>query len=273
VIHALGHALSIRCARCGSKRIVEKVAVTETHSPFDQFKVDRLLPIHLGGVDASVTNAGLFMLVAVLAIIAFLLLAMRRRSLVPTRLQCLAEISHEFIAEMIGQNVGVAGLKFFAFIYALFMFILFCNLIGMIPYSYTVTSQIIVTFALALVVFIGVTAVGFARHGFGFLRLFAPHGVPGAFLPLVVSLDALSYLTRPVSLSLRLAANMMAGHVMLKVFSGFVVALGLFGGWAPLAVVVALTALEFAIAGLQAYVFAMLTCIYLNDAINMHHRT
>jgi F-type H+-transporting ATPase subunit a len=211
------------------------------------------------------------MLIAILAITAFLLIATRQRSLVPTRLQSMAELSYEFIANMIRDNVGTAGMKYFPFIFSLFMFILFCNLIGMIPFTFTVTSHIIVTFAMALVVFIGVTIIGFTRHGLHFLKFFVPAGVPMALLPLLVVIEVLSYLIRPVSLSVRLFANMTAGHTMLKVFGGFVVMLGILGGWAPLAFVVALTGLEVGIAILQAYVFTILTCIYLNDAVNMSH--
>jgi F-type H+-transporting ATPase subunit a len=162
-------------------------------------------------------------------------------------------------------------MKYFPFIFSLFMFILFCNLIGMIPFTFTVTSHIIVTFAMALVVFVGVTIIGFTRHGLHYLKLFVPAGVPMALLPLLVVIEVLSYLIRPISLSVRLFANMTAGHTMLKVFGGFVVMLGVLGGWAPLAFVVALTGLELGIAVLQAYVFTILACIYLNDAVHMHH--
>jgi F-type H+-transporting ATPase subunit a len=245
--------------------------VAEKSSPLEQFQIKRLFDIHIGGVDASFTNAALFMLIAILAITAFLLIATRQRSLVPTRLQSMAELSYEFVANMIRDNVGTAGMKYFPFIFSLFMFILFCNLIGMIPFTFTVTSHIIVTFAMALVVFIGVTIIGFSLHGLHYLKLFVPAGVPMALLPLLVVIEVLSYLIRPISLSVRLFANMTAGHTMLKVFGGFVVMLGILGGWAPLAFVVALTGLEFGIAVLQAYVFAILTCIYLNDAVHMHH--
>ncbi len=243
----------------------------EGHSPLEQFKIDRLIHIPLGGIDASFTNSSLFMLVAIALITLFLTLAMRQSALVPGRWQSMAELSYEFVGKMIRDNVGNGGRQYFPFIFSLFMFILFCNLLGMVPYSFTVTSQIIVTFALALLVFLGVTVIGFIRHGAHFLKLFVPSGVPLALLPLLVVIEVLSYLIRPVSLSVRLFANMLAGHTMLKVFGGFVVALGILGGWAPLAFVVALTGLEIGIAILQAYVFAILTCIYLNDAINLHH--
>jgi F-type H+-transporting ATPase subunit a len=241
------------------------------HSPLGQFTIERWLPLDIGGIDASITNSAVYMMVAITLITLFLTLSMRRGQLVPGRWQSLAEMSYEFIANMIRQNVGSEGRQYFPFIFTLFMFILFANLIGMIPFTFTVTSHIIVTFALAAIVFIGVTIIGFVRHGLGFLKLFVPSGVPIALLPLIVLIEVVSYLTRPISLSVRLFANMMAGHTMLKVFGGFVVALGILGGWAPLAFVVALTGLEIGIAVLQAYVFTILTCIYLNDAIHVHH--
>jgi len=186
-------------------------------------------------------------------------------------MQSLAELSYEFVANMVRDNVGTDGQKYFPIVFSLFMFVLFCNMLGMMPYSFTVTSHIIVTFALAALVFIGVTIIGFATHGFGFFKFFVPSGVPVALLPLLVVIEVISYLTRPISLSVRLFANMMAGHTMLKVFGAFVVGLGVIGGWAPLAFMVAFTGLEILVAFLQAYVFAILTCIYLNDALHMHH--
>jgi F-type H+-transporting ATPase subunit a len=241
------------------------------HSPLAQFEIKRLVDIDVGGVDASITNSTVWMLIAIAAITFFMAVGMRRSALVPGRWQSMAEMSYEFVAGMLRDNVGTAGRRYFPFIFTLFMFVLFCNLLGMVPYSFTVTSHIIVTFALAAVVFIGVTIIGFARHGAHFLKLFVPSGVPIFLLPLLIVIELISYLIRPVSLSVRLFANMLAGHTMLKVFGGFVVALGIIGGWAPLAFVVALTGLEILIAFLQAYVFAVLTCIYLNDAINLHH--
>ena len=245
--------------------------MAEGHSPLEQFAIKRLVPLDIGGIDVSITNSTVFMAVAVALITLFLTLSMSGRSLVPGRWQSMAELSYEFVARMIRDNVGSEGRQYFPFIFTLFMFILFCNLIGMVPYTFTVTSHIIVTFALAMVVFLGVTVVGFIKHGAHFLKLFVPSGVPIVLLPLIVLIEVISYLTRPISLSVRLFANMMAGHTMLKVFGGFVVALGVLGGWAPLAFVVALTGLEIGIAMLQAYVFTILTCIYLNDALHLHH--
>jgi F-type H+-transporting ATPase subunit a len=245
--------------------------LADGHSPLEQFAIKRLVPLDVGGVDASITNSTVFMAIAVALITVFLVLSMSGRALVPGRWQSMEELSYEFIASMIRDNVGTGGRQYFPFIFTLFMFILFCNLLGMVPYTFTVTSHIIVTFALAVVVFLGVTVIGFAKHGSHFLRLFVPSGVPIFLLPLIVLIEVISYLTRPISLSVRLFANMMAGHTMLKVFGGFVVALGVLGGWAPLAFIVALTGLEIGIAFLQAYVFAILTCIYLNDAMHPGH--
>jgi F-type H+-transporting ATPase subunit a len=243
----------------------------EGHSPLEQFTIHSVVNIPIGGIHADITNSSIFMMIAVVLATLFLTLSMRGGALVPTRWQSMAELSYEFIAKMLRENVGDGGRRYFPFVFTLFMFILFCNLLGMIPFSFTVTSHIAVTFALAFVVFLGVTVIGFVRHGVHFLKLFVPSGVPVFLLPLMVVIEVLSYLTRPISLSVRLFANMMAGHTMLKVFGGFVVALGILGGWAPLAFIIALTGLEFGIAMLQAYVFTILTCIYLNDAVNMHH--
>lgn len=239
-------------------------------NPLEQFTIKTLVPIQLGEVDASLTNSGLFMILTVVAISLFLSLSMRQRLLVPGRWQSLAEISYEFVAGMIRDNVGSEGRKYFPFIFSLFMFILFANLIGLIPYAFTFTSHIAVTFAMALVVFLGVTIIAIARHGLHFFSFFLPSGIPKIMAPVLVPIEVLSYLSRPISLSIRLFANMMAGHTMMKVFAGFIIPLGFFGGWAPLSVDVALTAFEFLVAFLQAYVFTVLTCLYLNDAINLH---
>ena len=238
--------------------------------PMHQFEIKRLVELDVFGVDASFTNSGLFMVIAAVLITLFTLIAMRRRALVPGRLQSVAEVSYEFVDNMVRDNVGTDGMKYFPFIFTLFMFVLALNMLGMVPYSFTVTSHIIVTFGLAAFIFIGVTLIGFWKHGIKFLKFFVPSGVPFIMLPLLVVIEVISYLTRPISLSVRLFANMMAGHTMLKVFGSFVVALGLLGGWAALAFMVAFTGLELLVAFLQAYVFAILTCIYLNDALHMH---
>jgi F-type H+-transporting ATPase subunit a len=238
-------------------------------NPLEQFEIKRLIPLHVGQVDISFTNSALFMLVAVLLATALLVLGTRRAQLVPGRLQSVAELSYEFIANMIEENVGTEGMRYFPFIFTLFMFVLFGNLIGMVPYTFTYTSHIIVTFALAVVIFIGVTVIGLARHGFHFFTLFAPQGVPWPLLLLLVPIELISYFIRPFTLSIRLFANMLAGHAILAVFAGFVATLGILG-IAPLAMDVGFMLLEFLVAGLQAYIFTILTCLYLNDAIHLH---
>ncbi len=238
--------------------------------PMHQFEIRRLIPLELFGFDASFTNSALFMAIAAAVITLAALFAMRNGSLIPGRMQSVVELSYQFVANMVRDNVGTEGMKYFPFIFTLFVFVLTLNMLGMVPYSFTVTSHIAVTFALAAFIFIGVTLIGFWKHGAGFLKFFVPSGVPFVMLPLLVVIEVISYLTRPVSLSVRLFANMMAGHTMLKVFGSFVVALGLLGGWAALAFMVAFTGLELLVAFLQAYVFAILTCIYLNDALHMH---
>lgn len=241
------------------------------HSPMEQFQIKRLLDFKIGSLDASYTNSALWMTIAVICAFFVFVVGMQKKALVPGRMQSMAELGYEFVAGMVRDNVGNAGKKYFPFVLTLFVFILFCNLLGLVPYAFTPTSHIIVTFAMAAVVFIGVTIIGFIRHGAHFLSLFVPKGVPFALLLLLVPIEIISYFVRPFSLSIRLFANMLAGHTMLKVFGGFVVMLGIIGGWAPLAFIVVFTGLELLIAFLQAYVFAILTCLYLNDAIHLHH--
>lgn len=237
--------------------------------PLEQFEVKPLLPIMVGGTDASFTNASLFMALAVALVTIFVVGGMRGRALVPGRWQSMTELAYEFVAGMVRDNVGSKGRQYFPFIFSLFMFVLFGNLLGMIPYSFTFTSHIIVTFALAAVVFVLVTIVALVRHGLHFFSYFFPSGAPVATAPLIIPIEILSYLSRPVSLSIRLFANMMAGHTMLKVFAIFTVAMGVFGVL-PLAVNVALIGFEVLVAILQAYVFTILTCLYLHDAIHLH---
>jgi len=237
----------------------------------EQFQIKRLLDFRIGSFDASYTNSALWMTIAVVLATFVFVIGMRQKALVPGRLQGVAELGYEFIAGMVRDNVGNAGKQYFPFILTLFVFILFCNVLGLVPYSFTPTSHIIVTFAMALVVFLGVTAIGFIKHGVHFVSFFVPKGVPFVLLLLLVPIEIISYFVRPFSLSIRLFANMLAGHTMLKVFGGFVVMLGIWAGWAPLAFIIAFTGLELLIAFLQAYVFAILTCLYLNDAIHMSH--
>ena len=247
------------------------------HSPMEQFLVKPLVPLHVGGLDLSFTNASLWMVIGVTGACLFLLAGMARGALVPGRFQSMAELSYEFIANTVRQSAGEAGMKFFPLIFTLFMFILFANMLGLLPYSFTTTSHIIVTFALALLVFLTVIVVGLIRHGFHFFSLFVPGGVPAWLLPIIVPIEVISFLSRPISLSVRLFANMLAGHITLKVFAGFIIMLlgagGAYGVLSilPLTMATALTALEFLVAFLQAYVFAMLTCMYLNDALHPGH--
>ena len=241
-------------------------------NPMQQFTVKRIGPeINIAGVDLSFTNASLFMVISATVIILFLFLGSKEKKIIPNKLQLIAEMSYTFVAKMISDTAGSKARPYFPFIFSLFMFVLFCNMVGMLPYSFTVTSHIIVTLIMALFIFIAVTIIGFIKHGFKYLSIFVPSGVPAVLLPLITIIEIISYLSRPVSLSVRLFANMMAGHTMLKVFGGFVISLGLLGGWLPLGFSIALTGLEILVAFLQAYVFAILTCIYLNDALNLHH--
>ncbi|MRG71257.1 F0F1 ATP synthase subunit A [Alphaproteobacteria bacterium HT1-32] len=243
--------------------------MAENHSPLAQFEIKTLVPIDLGSFDASFTNSSAFMVISVLLATVFLVGGMRKGEMVPGRWQSMAELSYVFVANLIRDTVGTEGAKYFPFIFSLFMFILFGNLLGMMPYSFTFTSHIAVTFAMALVVFVGVTVIAVAKHGLHFFSFFMPPGVPIAMAPLLVPIEIISYLSRPISLSVRLFANMTAGHTLLKVFAGFVASLGV-AGVLPLAFVTALTGLEFVIAFLQAYVFTILTCLYLNDALHLH---
>ncbi|MFY7959539.1 MAG: F0F1 ATP synthase subunit A [Elsteraceae bacterium] len=239
-------------------------------SPLEQFTIKPIVPIKLGSLDVSFSNSAAFMAMAVLLSFVVMAWGVRRQSMVPGRLQSLAEILYEFVSGMLKENVGEEGRKYLPFVFSLFMFVLLGNLMGMIPYGFTYTSHIVVTFGLAFLVFVAVTVIGLIRHGFHFFSLFVPHGAPWWLLPIIVPIEVISYMTRPISLSVRLFANMLAGHTMMKVFAGFVIALGFLGGWLPLAMIVALTGFELGVAMLQAYVFSLLTCIYLKDAIHLH---
>ena len=247
------------------------------NDPIHQFQINTLIPIEVGGLDFSFTNSSLFMVATVACASAFLFLTTSNRGMVPGRLQSVSEMTYEFVASMLRDGAGTAGMRFFPMVFSLFMFVLVANLLGMFPYFFTVTSHIIVTFALAILVIGTVVIYGFMKHGLHFLNLFVPSGVPGVLLPLVVTIEIISFLSRPISLSVRLFANMLAGHITLKVFAGFVTSLGALGavgiGGAilPLAMTIALTGLEFLVAFLQAYVFAVLTCMYLNDALHPGH--
>jgi F-type H+-transporting ATPase subunit a len=252
--------------------------------PIHQFNIVQIFPITTiggsngeGGIELAFTNSALFMVITITLIAGYLILSTSGRGLVPNRWQLVSEMLYEFVANMVRSSAGSEGMRFFPFVFSLFMFILMGNLLGMFPYFFTVTAHIVITGALALFVIGMVIVYGVMRNGFGFLRLFVPSGVPGIILPLVVLIEIVSFISRPVSLSVRLFANMLAGHITLKVFAGFVVMMGSAGllGWLgallPLSMTVALTALEFLVAALQAYVFAVLTSMYLHDAIHPAH--
>jgi F-type H+-transporting ATPase subunit a len=246
------------------------------HSPVEQFTIKSLLHLELLGYDVSFSNSALFMILAVLVSVAYLTFAMRNRDMVPGRLQASAEMLYEFISEMVRSNVGNEGRPYFPFIFTLFIFLLFGNMLGLIPYSYTFTSQIVVTFVLAAFIFVGVTLVALIKHGMHFFSFFVPPGAPKVLIPFLIIIEVISYFVRPVSLSVRLFANMLAGHTMLKVFAGLAVMITGAGGVAvagsilPFLALIGLTGLEVLVAGLQAYVFTILTCMYLNDALHLH---
>lgn len=240
------------------------------HSPLDQFKIKEIANIQLFGHDVIVTNSALFMIIASLFIILYFTLAFKNKKLVPTRLQLSGELFYNLITETVNQNVGIKGKKFVPLIFTLFMFIMVCNLFGMIPYGFTVTSHISITFALAMMVFLLVTLLGFILHGFHFFSLFLPAGTPWWLAPLMVLIELFAYLARPVSLSLRLAANMVAGHVLLKVIAGFIVSMAFYLKIFPIPFISVLIGFEIFVAILQAYIFTILSCVYLNDAINLH---
>jgi F-type H+-transporting ATPase subunit a len=240
-------------------------------SPIEQFQIKPIIPV------LNFTNSSLFMVVAAGVIVGGMLYATRSRALVPGRAQVVAEMMHDFVASMLRDATGKEGMKFFPLVFTLFLFVLTMNMLGMVPGFFTVTSHVIITFALAMLVIGTVVVYGFMKHGAHFLHLFTPSGVPGWLLPFITIIEVISFLSRPISLSLRLFANMLAGHIALKVFGGFVVSLGAAGGFLavlaplPLLMAVALTALEFLVSFLQAYVFTVLTCIYLNDALHPGH--
>ena len=240
------------------------------HSPLAQFEIGKIIDINLFGFDVSLTNSSLFMVIAGALAFVYFITAFKSQQLIPSRLQVSAEMVYNLILDMLNQNVGPNGLVFVPLIFTLFIFILLCNLLGMIPYGFTVTSHISVTFALAMMIFLLVTIVGFVKHGFHFLSLFLPKGTPLWLAPLMIVIELFTYLARPMSLSLRLAANMVAGHILLKVMAGFVISLIIFLKFLPIPLMVILIGFEIFVAILQAYIFAILSCVYLNDAINLH---
>lgn len=246
------------------------------HSPVAQFEIKPIFDLSIGGYDVSFTNSSLFMLLAIVVSSVFLISAMRKRELIPGRMQGLAEMMYEFVADMVRSNVGNEGRPYFPFIFTIFVFLLFGNLLGLIPYSYTFTSQIVVTFVMAAFVFLALTVLALFKHGLHFFSFFVPAGAPKPLIPFLIIIEVISYFVRPVSLSVRLFANMLAGHTMLKVFAGLAVMITGVGGAAvagsvfPFIALIGLTGLEVLVAVLQAYVFTILTCMYLNDALHLH---
>lgn len=246
-------------------------------NPIHQFEITPLVPLSLGSLDISFTNSSLWMAIAVIVSTVFLSVATQRKALVPGRLQIAAEMLYEFIAGMIRENIGQGGRKYFPLIFTLFVVVFMGNVLGLLPYSFTYTSHLVVTAALAMIIFISVLVIGFASHGTHFLALFVPPGLPLWLMPLIVPIEIMSFLVRPVTLSVRLFANMIAGHIMLKVFAGFsmgMVAMGAGGlalGILPVIFNSVLIGFELLIAFLQAYVFAILSCIYLKDTVEIDH--
>jgi len=240
------------------------------HSPLDQFKIKEIANIELFGHEIILTNSALFMILASLFILFYFILAFRQSKIIPTRLQISGELIYSLITDTVNQNIGAKGKKFVPLIFTLFMFIITCNLFGMIPYGFTVTSHISITFALAIMVFLLVTLLGFALHGLHFFSLFLPKGTPWWLAPLMIVIELFTYLARPISLSLRLTANMVAGHVLLKVIAGFVVSMSIYLKIFPIPFISVLIGFEIFVAILQAYIFTILSCVYLNDAINLH---
>ena len=246
------------------------------NDPIKQFEIHRLADIRIGHFDLSFTNSSLMMILSLVVVSVFFYMATAKQDLIPGRLQSIAEIMYEFIADMIRSTSGTEGLRFFPFIFTLFLFILAANVLGLFPVFLTLTSQIIVTLSLSLTVMAVVIVYGIYKNGFRFLKIFLPSGIPFYVLPIVIPIEIFSFLSRPISLSVRLFANMLAGHVLLKIFAGFIITLGTAGIWSilaplPFIFTIALIALELLVAFLQAYVFAILTCIYLNDALHPGH--
>jgi F-type H+-transporting ATPase subunit a len=248
------------------------------HSPLAQFEIKPLISLpEVMGLNIDFTNSSLFMILALAVTVMIFALGTKGRALVPGRWQSFSEMVYEFVAGMVKDTMGSEGKKYFPLVLSVFLFVLICNLLGMIPYSFTVTSHIIVTFAMAMMIFIIMLGIGFARHGIGFFGFFLPPGTPGWIAPLMYIIELFSFLSRPISLSVRLAANMMAGHIMIKIIAGFIVmmlasgtALGYAGAALPFGFLLVITGFEFFIALIQAYIFTLLTCVYLNDVMNHH---
>ncbi len=246
-------------------------AVHEKHSPLDQFKIEKIFDLNIGGIDISFTNSSLYMVLATICAIAFMFFATRKKSLIPGRLQTIAESVYNFIIDMVRTSIGNEGNKFFPLVFSLFIFILLCNVLGMTPYSFTVTSHIAVTFTLAMIAFLTITIFAIVRNGFGgFLHMFLPSGVPILMAPIIFVIEFFSFLIKPITLSVRLFANIVAGHVLLKVVAGFIISLGVIFGAAPLLFAVLMTGFELFVAVLQSYIFSILVCAYLGEATKQH---
>jgi len=245
--------------------------VHEKHSPLSQFEVKKIFDLHLGSIDISFTNSSLYMAIATFCIFAFMLLATKRKSLIPSRAQVIAESIYNFVLEMIKSGIGSEGMKFLPLVFSIFTFVLLCNLLGMTPYSFTATSQVVVTLSLAMLAFTTVTLFAIFRNGlFGFLHMFLPSGVPLWMAPVIFLIEFFSFLIRPITLSVRLFANMVAGHVLLKVVAGFIISLGIIFGAFPFLFSVIMIGFELFVAALQAYIFAILVCAYLGEVTKAH---
>lgn len=240
------------------------------HSPLEQFKLTKVLDLNLCGFDISITNSVIWMVVANSLVLIYFISAFWKIKIIPGRFQMSAEMISGFIKNNVDQNIGNNGAKFIPFIFSIFIFILTSNLFGILPYAFTVTSHISITFALAMIVFVAITIAGLIINGLKFFSLFLPKGTPIWLAPLMIVIELFAYLSRPISLSLRLAANMVAGHVLLKVIAGFVIVLSLYLKFLPIPLIVVLIGFEFCIGVLQAYIFSVLACIYLSDAVNLH---
>ena len=242
------------------------------NNPMHQFEIHKIYDLQLFGIDISVTNSTVFMLITTALIIAVLSLGIRKGYHLrqPNKAEVVSEQAFNFVANLVDENCGSEARRYLPFVMSFFMLIAMGNVLGMVPYTFTFTSHIIVTFAMAAMVFIVITIIGFMHHGLGYLKIFLPDGAPLFLAPILIPIELISYLSRPISLSVRLFANIMAGHIVLKIFAGFIISLGIVGGVIPLGMTVLLTFFEVFVALVQAYIFAILTCVYLNDALHLH---
>lgn len=241
-------------------------------NPMHQFNIKKLIELQVFGIDVSLTNSAVFMLITTFLVMAFLYMGIRGKYTLraPSKLESISEMVFNFVANLIDENCGKDARRYLPFVMSFFMLIAMGNLLGMVPYTFTFTSHIIVTFAMAAMVFIVITIIGFIHHGLGYLKIFLPEGAPVFLAPVLIPIELISYLSRPISLSVRLFANIMAGHIVLKIFAGFIISLGVVGGIIPLGMTVLLTFFEVFVALVQAYIFSILTCVYLNDALHLH---